>query len=233
MAGRPTGGGARSWALAAAAGSTLWLAGWPAWVLVAGALGSVAWRRLAARRARRRADLVAAELPDALAALAAALRAGRALSQALVEVTRDCAGPLGDELAGVVRAAGLGRPLEEGLDAMLARVPGEDVRLAVVALGLGRGLGGDLADLLDRVVETIRERQRVAERLSVLTSQGRAQAVVLMLLPLALAVAVYALDPDYLRPLVETSTGRAALVTTGALQAAGALLIRRIVAVER
>jgi tight adherence protein B len=148
-------------------------------------------------------------------------------------VARDSAGPLGEELAVVVRAAGVGRPLEDGLDAMLTRVPGEDLRLAVVALGLGRGLGGDLADLLDRVAETIRERQRVAERLAVLTSQGRAQAVVLMLLPPLLALAVYALDPGYLAPLVETSTGRAALLTTVALQAAGALAIRRIVAVER
>ncbi len=183
--------------------------------------------------ARRRSRRVAAQLPDALAALAAGLRAGRALPQALTLVAEAAPAPLGQELRLAVREAGVGKPLEAGLDGLLTRCPVEDVRLAVVAIALGRCLGGDLADLLDRVAETIRERQRLEARMGVLTAQGHAQGLILTLLPPALAAVVHVIDPDYLRPLVATEAGRVILAVTAALELAGLVVIRRIVAVER
>lgn len=199
----------------------------------AGLLAPCAGPALVGLLARRRTRRVAAQLPDALAALAAGLRAGHALPQALALVAAAAPAPLGQELTLAVREAGVGRPLEAGLDSLLARCPVEDVRLAVVALALGRRLGGDLADLLERVAETIRERQRLEARMQVLTSQGRAQGLILALLPPALAAVIQAIDPDYLSPLVTTEAGRAVLAVTAALELAGLLVIRRIVALER
>jgi tight adherence protein B len=183
--------------------------------------------------ARRRSRRVAAQLPDALTALAAGLRAGRALPQALALVAGAAPAPLGQELMLAVREAGVGKPLEASLDGLLTRCPVEDVRLAVAGIVLGRQLGGDLADLLDRVTESIRERQRLEARMRVLTAQGRAQGLILALLPPALAAVVHAIDPDYLLPLIATGSGRAILAVTAALELVGLVLIRRIVAVER
>ncbi len=189
-------------------------------------------RRLARLLQGRRTARAAGQIPDALGGLAAGLRAGHALPQALAEVAASAPAPLGEELALVVRETGIGRALDEALAALLVRLPAEDVRLAVVALDLGRTLGGDLADLLDRVSGTIRERQRLEARIRVLTSQGRAQGAILVLLPPGLATAVHAIDPTYLRPLVETPAGAGVLGLALALQAAGALAIRRIVRLE-
>ncbi|HEX7127634.1 MAG TPA: type II secretion system F family protein [Thermodesulfobacteriota bacterium] len=185
-------------------------------------------RGLRRRRARRAAD----QLPDLLGALAAGLRAGRALPQALADAAGDTPAPLGHELALVVREIGVGRPLADALAALLARLPTEDLRLAVLALDLGRSLGGDLADLLDRVAGTIRERQRLEARIRVLTSQGQAQGWILVLLPPGLAAAIHAVDPTYLLPLVDTPAGLTILAVALLLQAAGGLAIGRIVRLE-
>lgn len=193
-------------------------------------------RRLLAPAARlgrrRRAARLAAQLPELLGGLAAGLRAGRALPQALADVAAAAPAPIGVEVGLLVRETGVGRPLADALSGLLARLPTEDLRLAVVALDLGRSLGGDLADLLDRVAETVRQRQRLEARIRVLTSQGRAQGLILVLLPPALALAVHAVDPTYLRPLVETEVGLGVLVLAVALQAVGAVAIRRIVRLE-
>lgn len=181
---------------------------------------------------RRRARRAGRQLSDALAGLAAGLRAGRALPQALAEVAASTPAPLGEELALLVREMGVGRTLADSLTALVARVPIEDLRLAAVALDLGRALGGDLADLLDRVAETVRDRQRLEARIEVLTAQGRAQGLILTLLPPLLAAAVHAVDPGYLTPLLETPAGRGALALAVGLQAVGGLAIRRIVRLE-
>ncbi len=181
---------------------------------------------------RRRARRAAGQLPEALGALAAGLRAGRALPQALADVAAETPAPLGDELALVVRETGVGRPLSDALAALPGRLPTDDARLAVLALDLGRSLGGDLADLLDRVAATIRDRQRLEARIHVLTSQGRAQGLILVLLPPGLAAAIHAVDPTYLRPLVETPAGLTILAFALLLQAVGGFAIRRIVKLE-
>jgi tight adherence protein B len=227
---------ARRWrVLSAGLGSAVVLGalGAPLWIAL-GAIPGAPFlaRQLRLAQTRRTAARLAAQLPDALTGLAAGLRAGRALPQALAEVARTAPPPLGAALSGLVRESGFNVPIETSLDRLVRTWPGEDMRLVATALELGHRLGGDLADLADRLAETIRERQRLEDRLRVLTAQGRAQGVVLAALPVALALAVHSVDPDYLRPLLDTRAGRAAVGSTVVLELIGLAAIRRIVRPE-
>jgi tight adherence protein B len=227
---------ARRWrALSAGLGSAavLHALGVPLWIALAAIAGApFLVRHVRLAHTRRATARLAAQLPDALTGLAAGLRAGRALPQALAEVARTAPQPLGLALSGLVRESGFNLPLETSLDRLVRAWPGEDMRLVATALELGQRLGGDLADLADRLAGTIRERQRLEDRLRVLTAQGRAQGVVLAALPIALALAVHTVDSDYLRPLADTRSGRAAVGSTLLLELIGLTAIRRIVRPE-
>lgn len=160
-------------------------------------------RFLVSRRRKQFAD----QLPDALITLAGSLRAGRSLGQAMEALSREVADPMGRELRKVVAEVRLGRTLQEALGDAAARIASDDFRWAVLAMQIQAEVGGNLAELLDQVAQTMRERSRMRGEVKALTAEGRASALMLVIMVPGLGLAMWALNPSYMEPLFSTSTG--------------------------
>lgn len=206
-------------------GSLLAAFGLAAAALAAPRVVQATWRRRYLRR-------VGEQLPDAMAMLAGAVRAGASLAHGLDQIAARVAPPLGHELALVMRRHRLGVRFEEALRDMAQRVPLPEVRLLATAVALAMQVGGSLASTLDRLADALRRKQGVEAKLRALTSQGRLQALIVTLLPLALMLALSVLDPASMRPLFTTAGGWVVLACIAVLDLTGWLLIRRIVAID-
>ena len=136
-----------------------------------------------------------AQLPDTLQLLAGTLRAGYSLMQGVEAVSQEVAEPMGQELRRVVTEARLGRPLEEALDGVAERMESGDFAWAVMAIRIQREVGGNLAELLLTVAETMTERERLRRDVNALTAEGRVSAIVLGILPVGLGLFMYVGQP--------------------------------------
>lgn len=195
-------------------------------VLVVVGLAPIA--TLDALGARRRAAFTS-QLPDVLRLLASSLRGGYSLLQAADAAAEQLEDPMGKELRRVLVEARLGRPLEDALNDSARRAQSADYDWAVMAIGIQREVGGNLAELLSTVAETMVGRERIRQEVRTLTAEGRISAVVLTILPLAIGVAVYVLNPGYLDPILHRTSGQ--LLLFGAIVAAlvGLVWMRKII----
>ena len=196
---------------------------------VAGFFAPAAAVRLLRRRRVARFD---AQLAQALQQTANALRAGLTLQQALDQVGREADAPMGQELNLFVKELKLGTPFDAALAAMAARVQSEDLDLLATSTSIARQLGGNLAELLEGIAGTIRERFRLEGRIAALTSQGKLQGMIVGSLPLLVGVFLNAYRPDLVVPMFESAFGWWLLGAIALLQATGFVLIRRIVAID-
>ena len=183
-------------------------------------------------RIRRRRKKFTNQLGDMLTMVANALRAGFSFMQAFELIAREMDAPMGREVQLVVNEVNLGNTLESALDNMQRRVASPDFELVVTAVLIQRQVGGDLASILDTISETIAERVRMRREVMTLTAQGRASALVVSCIPIGLAAAVSILNPNYLKPLIETELGRMFIVAAVILQLIGFIVIHRIVDIE-
>ena len=135
---------------------------------------------------RRRSKFIN-QLPDLLTLLVGSLRAGYGLSQAIELVAREVPPPASREFARVVRAMGLGLPLQRALDGMAERIDSDDLDLVVTAINVQYEMGGNLSTVLETISETIRERVRVLREVQVLTAQQRLTGTILACIPIGLA----------------------------------------------
>jgi len=169
------------------------------------------------------------QLAETLQLLAGSLRAGHGLAQAIDTVAREAESPTSDEFRRLTVEARLGRDFVEALASLAERVRTEDFNWVVQAIEIQREVGGDLAEVLDTVAGTIRERTRIRRQVSALTAEGRISAWVLMTLPVGLAGVMAVTNPEYLGPLFSSGTGHILLGVAAALMAAGGLWLRKIV----
>lgn len=181
---------------------------------------------------RRRHRRIAAQLPDASLALAAALRSGSSLPQALGTLATRQARPIAQEFDLLTRKQRLGVPLDQALAEFAERVPGPEAALFVAAVRIARELGGNLAETLERLGEALRRKLALEARIRALTSQGKIQGLVVGLLPLFLLWVLTLLEPEAMKPLFATPGGWAVLGVLAVLETVGFLLIRRIVRIE-
>jgi tight adherence protein B len=172
------------------------------------------------------------QLPDTLTLLASSLRAGFSLMQGLEAVAQETAEPMRKELQRVFTEVRLGRPIEDALGDAADRMNSNDLRWTVMAIRIQREVGGNLAVLLDTVADTMVKRERVRRELRALTAEGRLSAVVLILITPALALAIYLIQPDYLKPLTHDFFGIMGLIVAGILTVVGWFWLRRIVDIE-
>lgn len=202
-------------------------------IFFAGALaGILIGLALLGLRIRRRRKKFTNQLGDMLTMVANALRAGFSFMQAFELISREMDAPMGREVQLVVNEVNLGNTLESALDNMQRRVASPDFELVVTAVLIQRQVGGDLASILDTISETIAERVRMRREVMTLTAQGRASALVVSCIPIGLAAAVSILNPNYLKPLIETELGRMFIVAAVILQLIGFIVIHRIVDIE-
>jgi tight adherence protein B len=156
----------------------------------------------------RRRKQFEALLPDTLQLLASTMRAGYSLMQGVEAVSQEVSEPMGRELRRVVTEARLGRPLEEALDGIASRMDSGDFAWAVMAIRIQREVGGNLAELLVTVAETMTERERLRRDVNALTAEGKISAIVLGLLPIGLGLFIYTANPGYMDPLFDETIGK-------------------------
>jgi tight adherence protein B len=180
-------------------------------------------------RARRRTRAFEDQLSEVLRLLASSLKAGHSFSQALQGVAEDSEEPARSEFARVLTESRLGRPLDEALDSLGARMRSEELDFVLGAVRVQRQVGGSLAGLFDIVSETIRQRQQFARKVRALTSMGRMSAIVLVALPFVMAALLTAMSPRYMEPLWTTGIGRLLAAGSVASIAVGGLVIKQIV----
>lgn len=158
-------------------------------------------------KAARRQRKFEQQLPDMLTLLAGALRAGFSLMQAVDAVSQEMQNPMGGELRRVVSESRLGRDLEDALDDTAERTGSADFAWAVMAIRIQREVGGNLAELLLTVADTMIQRERLRREVKALTAEGRISAYVLTILPPGLGFVMYLSNPDYMNPLFHDTLG--------------------------
>jgi tight adherence protein B len=172
------------------------------------------------------------QLPDTLQLLSGTLRAGYSMMQGVEAVSQEVAEPMGRELRRVVTEARLGRPLEESLESVAERMDSKDFAWAVMAIRIQREVGGNLSELLMTVAETMTQRERLRRDVKSLTAEGRISAYVLAVLPVALGIAMYVINPDYMTVLFDENIGRIMLLGGGILMVGGFLWMQSIVKID-
>jgi tight adherence protein B len=183
-------------------------------------------------RASRRLKKFNAQLPDMLVLLSGTLRAGYSLMQGVEAVSREVEDPIGYELRRVVTESRLGRPLEEALEGAADRMGSADFSWAVMAIGIQREVGGNLAELLMTVADTMTQRERLRRDVAALTAEGKVSAAVLGILPLGLAAAMYVINPEYIGLLFSEKIGNMMLIGAGLLAGFGFWWMKKLVQVD-
>lgn len=168
------------------------------------------------------------QLGDMLTMVANALRAGFSFMQAFELISREMDAPMGREVQLVVNEVNLGNTLESALDNMQRRVASPDFELVVTAVLIQRQVGGDLAQILDTIGETIQERIRMRREVMTLTAQGRLSGIILAVLPFAMAGILTFIKPDYLKPLLEDDLGRMIIAISVISELIGIFFIKKI-----
>jgi tight adherence protein B len=181
---------------------------------------------------KRRIHKLARQMPDGLASLAGALRAGLSLPQALGTLAEQQPAPFCQEFELVVRKQRLGMPLDQALAELEARVPGNEVSMFVTAVRIARELGGNLSESLERLADTLRRKLAMEDKILALTSQGKIQGWIVGLLPIFLAGVLYMMEPEAMRPLFTTMIGYIVLGVVAVLEFIGFIVIRKIVNIE-
>jgi tight adherence protein B len=228
---------------------------------VIGVVGGLVPTVLLRRSLNRRSDRLREQLPDVLTIMASSLRAGHSFLQALDTVAREIPAPANAEFQRLVAEIRLGRPSEDALEALADRVGSEefrrsfeeqkfglplkdsllnlmeridlvDVRIFVTALLVQREVGGNLAEILDNVADTLRERATMRRQIKVLTAEGRLSAWVLALMPFALALYMFAVNREYISLLFTSQVGLIMVGVGGVLLVLGILWMRKIVDID-
>jgi tight adherence protein B len=211
----------------------------PLALLVGAVIGFFMPRMWLKRRQSSRLNAFNKQLPDTITLIANALRAGSSFLQAIEMVVREAQPPISLEFARVVREVNLGLAFDAALDNMVRRVRSDDLELMATAITIQHQVGGNLAEILDSIAFTIRERVRIKGEIRTLTAQQRMSGYVVALLPIALAGAISVIAPGFMSPMFENPPailglplGVALLSLGGFSMFIGFILIRRIVAIE-
>jgi tight adherence protein B len=179
-------------------------------------------------RAGKRWTVFRLQLPEALHVVASALSAGASLNQALEHAAREVAPPLKGELTRVVEDVEVGKTLEEALESLKKRVPLPEFDTIIASLLIQQRSGGNLAQLLNETAEILKEDQRLRREMEVLTSQARASAQLIGLMPIGLFLFMYFFNPQYLEPMLTTGLGMTALSLGLVLEGIGFFVVYRI-----
>jgi len=199
---------------------------------VAGVLGSVLPRGVLALHRRKRATKFNEQLVAGLAVVTNALRTGFSLPKAFQLIASDMPKPICQEFGILIQELRLGIEVQEGLENMLERMPSQDLDLVVTSVRISQEVGGNLAEVFDRLAEAIRERRRIEGRIDALTAQGKIQGVLVSLLPIFVACALAWIEPGMMAPLVETTIGNVLIGGMVLMECLGCFFIMKITSIE-
>lgn len=171
-------------------------------------------------------------LADMITTIIGSLRAGFSFPQALKSVVEEASSPIKDEMESVLKEMQYGKSLEDALNDLKERMPSEDLDLMVQAILIQRQVGGNLATVLDKIVETIRERTKIHRQITTLTAQGRLSGYVIAFLPVILGFILYLMQPSYIGSLFHNLIG-IIMLTMGLVSGViGFMMIKKITSIE-
>jgi tight adherence protein B len=181
---------------------------------------------------KRRFDRIDAQLVDALTLMASSLRSGLSLAQAVDLVAKEMKPPISEEFSEVGKETRLGVVLDEALMNMANRLPVEDLKMVVTSIVTIRETGGNLTEIFDVIAHTMTERKKVEGKIKALTAQGTFQGRAIALMPLAVVLMFYLMDPAFVRPLYTTLLGWFMLIIATGLVSLGYWMMMKIVKIE-
>jgi tight adherence protein B len=211
----------------------------PIILLVGGVVGFFLPRLWLGRRKGGRLNAFNKQLPDTITLIANALRAGSSFLQAIELVVRESRPPVSTEFGRVIREVNLGLPFEQALENMVRRVKSDDLELMATAISIQHTVGGNLAEILDSIAYTIRERVRIKGEIRSLTAQQRLSGYVVGFLPIGLAGFIYLAAPKFFDPMfakppevLGLPAGLIIMFLGGFMMFMGFMFIRKIVDIE-
>jgi tight adherence protein B len=211
----------------------------PILLLVGAIVGFILPRWYVRRRQGGRLNKFNKQLPDTITLIANALRAGSSFLQAIELVVREARPPISTEFARVIREVNLGLPFETALENLVRRVRSDDLELMVTAISIQYQVGGNLAEILDSIAYTIRERVRIKGEIRTLTAQQRMSGYVVAFLPIGLAGFLFVIAPTFMNPMFDPDVaflgiplGIILISIGGVMMFTGFMIIRRIVDIE-
>ena len=201
--------------------------------ILAAVIGWFAPRWFVSYRQGKRLRDFSDQLGDALNLMVNGLRSGYSVLQAMEAVAREMPPPIAGEFARVVQEVQIGLPLDQALNNMLRRIKSDDLDLCITAINVQREVGGNLAEILDVISFTIRERVRIKGEVRTLTAQGRYSGYVISLLPIGLALVLFCVNKPYVERLFTSGFCGWAMVVCGLLMiGTGFIAIQKIVTIE-
>jgi len=172
------------------------------------------------------------QLADTITLLSNSLRAGSSFLQSIELVSRETPAPMGEEMGRVVREVNLGLGMEEALANLVRRIKSDDLDLMVTAIGVQQQVGGNLAEILDTIAFTIRERVRIKGDINTLTAQGRMSGYLVAFLPIGIAVVLNMINPAFMAPLFSQLIGQILLGVGLVMMTIGFFAIQKIVSIK-
>ncbi len=211
-----------------ALGLFLWISRDPLSGVIGLYLGYMLPRFWVGRRIGGRLGAFNKQLPDTITLLSNSLRAGSSFLQSIELVSREGQPPISEEVGRVVREVNLGLGMDEALKNLVRRIKSDDLDLMVTAIGIQQQVGGNLAEILDTIAFTIRERVRIKGEINTLTAQGRMSGYLVALLPIALAAGINAINPGFMEPLFTQALGKILIGVSLFCMAVGFFAIQKI-----
>lgn len=207
-----------------------------AWYAAGGIKIKAGWQNGQSPLARylddRRRSKFNEQLPEALATMSNALRAGFSVSQAFDSVVEQCDAPISEEFDILRQQLKIGMSFETALESLSERVGSDDLMLVTTALLVSRKTGGNVTEIFDKISETIRGRMRIERKVKSLTAQGRLQGVIVSLMPFFLGLAMTLMKPKLMLPFLTSTVGVLSVVLVTVLIVLGWLMIRKIIRIE-
>lgn len=192
-------------------GAAGWMtAGVPIGLISGLAVGFVVPRMVVTMLHRRRQRLFRGQLVDALMMMSSSLRAGLSVLQALEVLTEEMPPPCSQEFGLVIKEIKMGMAIDEALNRLLKRMPSHDLQLIVTAILVARETGGNVTEVFGRLVETIRDRQKIKEKVQTLTTMPRLQGIIMALLPGVFCLIIRSFDPNFFEIFVRHPIGQVA-----------------------
>ena len=181
---------------------------------------------------RRRREKFNAQLPEALATMSNALRAGFSISQAFDSVVEQGEKPMSEEFAILQQQLRVGMSFESALESMSERVGSDDLTLVTTAILISRKTGGNVTEIFDKISETIRGRMKIERKVKTLTAQGRLQGIIVSAMPILLGIAMCVLKPKLMIPFLTSMTGILCVAVMTVLIVLGWVMIRKIIKID-